>query len=210
MSRLTKFMPTTSTEEFGVINFEKLTQLRPTLGVLSELIDYPTAETFSPANRAQLANAVGLPATLKEELLQLFDRLAAPDFLSQQTNYAALFEMNRRYTLYMSYYKMTDSRERGTVLAKLKMLYEMFGVAESTSELSDYLPLILEFLSLADFEGDSRKDDLQLAFGVVEDGTYSLLQKAVSDSEEPYIQLVKLIRQVLRQCIINPEVKADA
>jgi nitrate reductase delta subunit len=64
--------------------------------------------------------------------------------LKQQTNYTGLFEMNRRYTLYMSYYKMTDSRERGTVLAKLKMLYEMFGVAETTSELSDYLPLMLD------------------------------------------------------------------
>ena len=109
----------------------------------------------------------------------------------------------------MSYYKMTDSRERGTVLAKLKMLYEMFGIAESTSELSDYLPLMLEFLAIGDYLDDLRRKDLQLALGVIEDGTYNLLQNAVADSEKPYIKLVKLIRTVVGLCV-ETEVKSDA
>lgn len=197
-------------EEFGVINFEELNSLRSTLSVLSQLIDYPNEDTFSPSTRQKIVNDDALPINVKEDLLNLFDQLAKPNLLEQQSNYTSLFEMNRRYTLYMSYYKMTDSRERGTVLAKLKMLYEMFGVSESTSELSDYLPLILEFLALADYEDDPRKNDLQLAFGVIEDGTYSLLQKSITDSDAPYIKLVKLIRSILRLCIIQPEVKKNA
>lgn len=130
--------------EFGVINYQKLSANRPILEVLSLLIDYPTADTFTEANRTLIEQDKALSKDERRSLLEIFDQLAKPVLLKQQTNYTGLFEMNRRYTLYMSYYKMTDSRERGTVLAKLKMLYEMFGVAETTSELSDYLPLMLD------------------------------------------------------------------
>lgn len=204
-----KFMQKASTEESGVINYQKLAAHRQTFHVLSVLIDYPTADTFNNAYRQIISHDQELSKDNRQQLLKLFDQLAQPSLLEQQTDYTGLFEMNWRYTLYMSYYKMTDSRERGTVLAKLKMLYEMFGIAESTSELSDYLPLMLEFLAIGDYLDDPRRKDLQLALGVIEDGTYNLLQNAVADSEKPYIKLVKLIRTVVGLCV-ETEVKSDA
>ncbi len=96
---------------------------------------------------------------------------------------------------------MTDSRERGTILARLKMLYEMFGISEATSELSDYLPLLLEFLAYGDYANDPRRQDIQLALSVIEDGTYTLLKNAVTDSDSPYIQLIRLIRSLIGSCI---------
>lgn len=202
-------MQKASTGEFGVINFKRLAGLKGTFAVLSLLIDYPTAETFTGENRQEIANDNELTSSEKEELLSLFDQLAKPQLLDQQAIFTGLFEMNRRYTLYMSYYKMTDSRERGTVLAKLKMLYEMFGISEVTSELSDYLPLMLEFLAYGDYLDDPRRKDLQLALGVIEDGTYSLLQNAVVDSDKPYIKLIKFTRNLLGSCM-KTEVKKDA
>lgn len=195
--------------EFGVINYQKLSANRPILEVLSLLIDYPTADTFTEANRTLIEQDKALSKDERRSLLEIFDQLAKPVFLKQQTNYTGLFEMNRRYTLYMSYYKMTDSRERGTVLAKLKMLYEMFGVAETTSELSDYLPLMLDFLAVGDFLDDPRRKDIQLALNVIEDGTYNLLKNAVIDSENPYIKLVKFIREIVGSSV-ETEVKTDA
>lgn len=195
--------------EFGVINYQKLSVNRPILEVLSLLIDYPTADTFTEANRTLIEQDKALSKDERRSLLEIFDQLAKPVLLKQQTNYTGLFEMNRRYTLYMSYYKMTDSRERGTVLAKLKMLYEMFGVAETTSELSDYLPLMLDFLAVGDFLDDPRRKDIQLALSVIEDGTYNLLKNAVIDSENPYIKLVKFIREIVGSSV-ETEVKTDA
>lgn len=195
--------------EFGVINYQKLSANRPILEVLSLLIDYPTADTFTEANRTLIEQDKALSKDERRSLLEIFDQLAKPVLLKQQTNYTGLFEMNRRYTLYMSYYKMTDSRERGTVLAKLKMLYEMFGVAETTSELSDYLPLMLDFLAVGDFLDDPRRKDIQLALSVIEDGTYNLLKNAVIDSENPYIKLVKFIREIVGSSV-ETEVKTDA
>ena len=202
-------MPTASTGGFGVIDFKRLAQLRPTFAILSRLVDYPTTDTFSATTRQQLVADRALAQATRKQLLGLFDQLAAPTYLEQQTNYAQLFEMNRRYTLYMSYYKMTDSRERGTVLAKLKMLYEMFGVAEATSELSDYLPLLLDFLACGDYLDDPRRVDLQLALSVIEDGTYNLLANAAADSDNPYIKLIQVTRNIIGSCV-KAEVRTDA
>lgn len=192
---------------FGVINFDQLNVLNDALVDLSRLVDYPDDDTFSPAARADLV-ATYPETAQKAKLLKVFDQLAQGTPLQQQEHYANLFEMNKRYTLYMSYYKMTDSRERGTVLAKLKMLYEMFGVTIAGSELADFLPILLEFLAYGSFDGDPRKQDLKLAFQVIEDGTYTLLQNAAAEIDDPYFQLIQVVRAELRTCV-EMEVQAS-
>ncbi|AKP64356.1 nitrate reductase molybdenum cofactor assembly chaperone [Levilactobacillus koreensis JCM 16448] len=190
-----------------MINFDQLNVLNDALVDLSRLVDYPDDDTFSPAARADLV-ATYPETAQKAKLLKVFDQLAQGTPLQQQEHYANLFEMNKRYTLYMSYYKMTDSRERGTVLAKLKMLYEMFGVTIAGSELADFLPILLEFLAYGSFDGDPRKQDLKLAFQVIEDGTYTLLQNAAAEIDDPYFQLIQVVRAELRTCV-EMEVQAS-
>ena len=192
-----------------MIDFRRLIDLKDTFAILSRLIDYPETETFSPEIRQLLLTDNALSTATRGELLSLFDELAALSPIEVQEMYARLFEMNRRYTLYMSYYKMTDSRERGTILARLKMLYEMFGISEATSELSDYLPLLLEFLAYGDYTNDPLLQDIPLALSVIEDGTYTLLKNAVIDSDSPYIQLIRLTRSLIGSCI-KMEVQEDA
>lgn len=193
---------------FGVIDFERLTQLKDAFVILSRLLDYPEKDTFSLEFRQQLLEDKALSTATRGEILSLFDELAKIPCIELQEMYTHLFEMNRRYTLYMSYYKMTDSRERGTILARLKMLYEMFGISEATSELSDYLPLLLEFLAYGDYINDPRRQDIQLALSIIEDGTYTLLKNAVTDSDSPYIQLIRLTRSLISSCI-KMEVQED-
>jgi len=174
----------------GVIDLEAVRQLQSTFAVLSQIIDYPEGE---------------FPETENAELQSLINELRQFDLIALQEKYSTLFELNKRLTLYMTYYRFEDSRERGTILAKLKMLYEMFGVSLDKAELTDYLPAMLEFLAVADFEGEAGKrvEDLKLLFSVLEDGTYELLQHAKEFEEEPYIRLIHLIRIILRKCIIN-------
>ena len=57
----------------------------------------------------------------------------------------------------MTFYKFEDGRERGQMLAKLKETYEMFGLGIAGSELSDYLPLMCEFLYAPNWQGHERK-----------------------------------------------------
>ncbi len=183
-----------------MINFEALSKRRPAMVLLSRLIDYPDAQTFSQETKRELV-ATYPQTPQRQRILTLFDALGQGTVLQQQTHYANLFEMNKRYTLYMSYYKLADSRERGTILAKLKMLYEMFGVQVAGNELSDYLPMMLEFLAYGEFTGDNRRQDLKLAFQVIEDGTYRLLQNAQAEIDDPYFQLIQAIRAELKACV---------
>ena len=61
------------------------------------------------------------------------------------------------------------------MLAKLKVLYEMFGLKMIDNELSDYLPLMLQFLQVARWENDVRaEDNLKLIIMIIEDGTYEM------------------------------------
>lgn len=86
-----------------MIDFRRLTDLKDTFAVLSRLIDYPDTEAFSPEIRQLLLTDNALSTATRGELLSLFDELAALSSIEVQEMYAHLFEMNRRYTLYMSY-----------------------------------------------------------------------------------------------------------
>lgn len=183
-----------------MINFTNLDRLEDGLPLLSRLIDYPEKTTYADQLLPEVIDQY--PKTdQKAELVTIVQELSQQTHLAQQEHYAALFEMNKRYPLYMSYYRMADSRERGVLLAKLNMLYEMFGVSVKSRELVDYLPMLLEFLVFGRFKGDSRNQDVSLAFQVIEDGTYHLLKNAAAKIDDPYIRLVRVIRNELRGCV---------
>nr|WP_153454993.1 nitrate reductase molybdenum cofactor assembly chaperone [Companilactobacillus mishanensis] len=187
-------------EESGVINIEKLDSMKGGFIYLSRLIDYPTQQILEPQFLDDFkANYSDTPQ--KDELIDIITAMEAYSLEEIKTHYVSLFELNNRYTLYMTYYKMTDSRERGSLLAKLKMLYEMFGVQIDGTELSDYLPLMLEFLTYSDWNDDYRQQDLDLLFSVIEDGTYNLLQNSKEESDDLYFRVISIIRTELRSCV---------
>ncbi|KRL67505.1 nitrate reductase molybdenum cofactor assembly chaperone [Companilactobacillus versmoldensis DSM 14857 = KCTC 3814] len=170
------------------------------------MIDYPTQEILDPKFLEDFKK--NYPETAhKDELIEIINAMQVYSLEEIKTHYVSLFELNNRYTLYMTYYKMTDSRERGQVLAKLKMLYEMFGVQIEGTELSDYLPLMLEFLTYSDWKDDYRQQDLKLLFSVIEDGTYNLLEKSEEQSDDLYFRTVSIIRSEMRTCVEQPEMK---
>ncbi|MFD1485865.1 nitrate reductase molybdenum cofactor assembly chaperone [Lacticaseibacillus baoqingensis] len=183
-----------------MINIQKLDTVKTGFTYLSRLLDYPTAELLTPAFTAGLQQDYA-PTAHKTALLALLAELQQESLAELQTHYVGLFELNNRYTLYMTYYKLTDSRERGQVLARLKMLYEMFGVRVQGTELPDYLPLMLEFLAYSDWQTDARQQDLSLLFAVIEDGTHELLKRAAVAAADPYFRLVALVRAEFKDCL---------
>lgn len=94
--------------------------------------------------------------------------------------YTDTFDFNKQAPLYMTYNKFDTQKERGQMLAKLKVLYEMFGLEMVDNELSDYLPLMLEFLYAAQWQ-------------------MMIVQKAISNSS------LWLLKMVLMRCSNNLE-----
>ena len=64
-----------------------------------------------------------------------------------QERYVLLFDRTRSLSLHLFEHVYGESRDRGQAMVDLKQLYEQHGLFMSSSELPDYLPLFLEFLS---------------------------------------------------------------
>lgn len=118
--------------------------------------------------------------------------------------YTDTFDFNKKTPLYMTYNKFNTQKERGQMLAKLKVLYEMFGLKMASNELSDYLPLMLQFLHVAQWQDDPRAEgNLELVIMIIEDGTYEMANQLAQDNN-PYAYVIRALRNTLKACLNIP------
>ncbi|MBW7837750.1 MAG: nitrate reductase molybdenum cofactor assembly chaperone [Sphingomonadales bacterium] len=121
-----------------------------TFKALSLLLSYPTAEVQAAAG--DIAEAIDSEGLIQEPLsrgVQDFAReLASGDLYDFQERYVLLFDRTRSLSLHLFEHVHGEGRDRGQALVDLKALYEQNGLVIGTSELPDFLPLFLEFLSI--------------------------------------------------------------
>lgn len=120
-----------------------------TYKLCSLLLCYPDEELL--AARADLSAAVGelpdLPATRR--LRDFCSWWAGEDPLRLQQHYVATFDLQKRCSLYLTFYGEGDRRQRGVALLRLKRMYRAAGLPLEGVELPDYLPIMLEFAGTA-------------------------------------------------------------
>jgi nitrate reductase molybdenum cofactor assembly chaperone NarJ/NarW len=100
-----------------------------------ELCDLMAAEAL--INTAQL-----------EKLRLLAAQLATQDLLDLQEQYVDMFDRVRSLSLHLFEHVHGDSRDRGQAMVDLAERYKEQGFALAASELPDYLPVFLEYLSM--------------------------------------------------------------
>ncbi|WP_246369412.1 nitrate reductase molybdenum cofactor assembly chaperone [Listeria rustica] len=189
---------------FGVINYALLDEKRAVFGAISAVLSYPEKRFMN--DRFLLEETFTNPKTL-ELITAFWEEISALTFGEITETYVDTFDFNKKTTLYMTFYKFEDARERGQMLAKLKVLYEMFGLLPDDAELTDYLPLMLEFIDAGDWYMDERSgDSIELLIGVIEDGSYHLLQ-ALEEAGNPYRFVIEAMRNELRVCVKQGEEK---
>ena len=190
----------TSMEGFSVINLQKLAQYQESLGYLGQQINFPEKLTFHP-NVFQETIEASHPAY--EDLCAFREIIMNYSLSEIKAIYTDTFDFSKNYPLYMTYNRFDTQKERGQMLAKLKVLYEMFGLKMIDNELSDYLPLMLQFLQVARWENDVRaEDNLKLIIMIIEDGTYEMANH-LAKNNNPYAYVIKALRQTLKACIIS-------
>jgi nitrate reductase delta subunit len=120
-----------------------------TLKALSALLAYPTAQlqTAMPELIAAIDREALLPAAVRSRLDLLLEEMAAGDLYDLQERYVLLFDRTRSLSLHLLEHVHGESRDRGQAMINLKSLYESAGLAMTATELPDFLPLFLEFLS---------------------------------------------------------------
>lgn len=124
-----------------------------TFKVLSALLSYPDAALIeaAPELRKALDEESVLPLETRPSLDALIDDLSAGDVYDLQECYVELFDRTRSLSLQLFEHVHGESRDRGQAMIDLKALYEQNGLTLSASELPDYLPAFLEFLSMRPF-----------------------------------------------------------
>jgi nitrate reductase delta subunit len=118
----------------------------------SALLSYPTEEMRQalPA-MADLVGASPLVAVREREtLLALIEEIGEGELLSAEERYVDLFDRGRALSLHLFEHLHGDGRDRGVAMVELKALYSSAGFDLATSELPDYLPVVLEYLSQRD------------------------------------------------------------
>nr|WP_238482722.1 nitrate reductase molybdenum cofactor assembly chaperone [Lederbergia galactosidilytica] len=195
-------MKKTSMEGFGVINLEKLYQHKLAFGFFSRLLSYPEKGIFHPA---VLEESFDSSHPAYPYIQSFLEQVKGYSMDELEEHYTRTFDFEKHSTLYMTYFKYEDGKERGQMLAKLKVLYEMYGLEMPAEELSDYLPLMCEFLYAAEWRGDARSpQSFSILFAVLEDGTWHLLQ-SLEKNNNPFFHLVKGLRETLKTCVIQGE-----
>jgi nitrate reductase delta subunit len=120
-----------------------------TFKALSALLSYPTAELQQAAGELAAAlDADGLiTGHVRAALQRLIDDIADGDLYDLQERYTLLFDRTRSLSLHLFEHVHGESRDRGQAMIDLKAMYEQAGLDISASELPDFLPLFLEYLS---------------------------------------------------------------
>jgi nitrate reductase molybdenum cofactor assembly chaperone NarJ/NarW len=120
-----------------------------TLKVLSALLTYPSEELKRavPELRGTVADEGIVTSDARHALNLLLDEIAVGDIYELQERYVFLFDRTRSLSLHLFEHVHGESRDRGQAMIDLKTQYEANGMFVSATELPDFLPLFLEYLS---------------------------------------------------------------
>ncbi|MGO9567699.1 MAG: nitrate reductase molybdenum cofactor assembly chaperone, partial [Desulfomonilaceae bacterium] len=131
-------------------------EARPVLKVLSLLLDYPRERLIEA--RQELGDVINgfSHSVVKDKCGVFLEHLDATPLLQLQEEYARLFDFNPATCLNLTFHECGESKTRGFALVNLSQLYKNSGYEPATGELPDYLPLILEFLSVSSQETCSK------------------------------------------------------
>lgn len=124
------------------------------LRVLSKLLIYPSADimTHMDEMKSVLVDDGFLKARTLKSLCAFMDEFAATDLMTAQETYVELFDRGRSHCLHLYEHVHGESRFRGQAMIDLSNRYHEKGLQIGVSELPDYLPLFLEFISICDPE----------------------------------------------------------
>jgi len=158
-------------------------RVQPPYALLSVLLRYPD-ERLVEAHEELAAAVAELPRSEPRAALARFlAHVEGRSALELAQEYVETFDLRRRTSLYLGWYLHGDTRKRGMALLRLKRLYAAAGVEQTGGELPDYLPLVLEFCSLAPAEVAERLLREHRA-------PLELLRRGLREAASPYADVV--------------------
>jgi len=155
----------------------------------SILLQYPETvrDRVPVVTTAVAALPAGRPRTALSGFLQHLARTPARELAE---HYVATFDRRRRCCLYLTWWTDGETRRRGQSLAVLKERYRRGGLEFESSELPDYLPVVLEYAAAGDVVDG-------LALLQEHRAGIELLRLALRDARSPYADVVEAVCALL-------------
>ncbi len=150
----------------------------------SVLLQYPSQPLFEGIATLETVTATIPRRACRDGFTRFLTWLATTPPTEVAQHYVETFDLRRRCALYLTYYRYGDTRKRGMAMLRFKTSYRNENFVPSEEELPDYLPLVLEFASLAPRGVSllrSCRADLEL------------LRRALSQAETPYVHIVDAV-----------------
>lgn len=141
------------------------------LKLASLLLGYPSEELRGAA--AAVDEVAIAPASGGQEraLRGFCHWYASRPVAELQSFYVEVFDFTKHASLHLTYHVHGDRRQRGMAMLALKESYRCAGFDPPGDELPDYLPLMLEFATLAPpGAGESLLEDHRVAIELVRAG----------------------------------------
>jgi nitrate reductase delta subunit len=121
-----------------------------TFKVISLLLCYPESDWLAalPELKEALTSEADVNGDAAARMAPLFAQLSDTSVIALQENYVATFDRNPSHSLHLFEHIHGESRDRGSAMIDLLNEYWKYDFDASATELPDYVPLFLEFLSL--------------------------------------------------------------
>jgi nitrate reductase delta subunit len=149
----------------------------------SVLLQYPTTALLDGLDVVE-AEVTRLPRPGAAPLRRFLGWLRAAPPAEVAEHYVETFDLRRRCALYLTYYRHGDTRKRGMAMLAFTAAYRAAGLELASSELPDYLPLVLDFAAL-----DPRGVELLRSHRP----ELELLLRGLRDAPSPYADVVAAV-----------------
>jgi nitrate reductase molybdenum cofactor assembly chaperone NarJ/NarW len=176
-----------------------------TFKVISLLLCYPESDWLAalPELEEALASEADFNGDAHIKLAPLFEQLRDTSLIALQENYVATFDRNPSHSLHLFEHIHGESRDRGSAMIDLLNEYWKYDFDASASELPDYVPLFLEFLSLLPTDE---------ALALLGDAVHVLatIGRKLDANGSPYataFQLLEALSPVEAQELVEPPVR---
>lgn len=171
------------------------------LRLAASLLAYPD-QGFSaalPAMREAAATLAGEESTggFGIAALEFIDKMLALSPSESAQRYVAIFDHTPAANLHMSWHRYGNDRSQGRAMAALNGLYRTAGLEPLNGDMPDYLPRMLEFLSIAP---DWACEALLDGFGAETATLVATLRTLEAEQAEMLDLALAPLRQSFPQC----------
>lgn len=166
-------------------------ETRLVCALVSRLLAYPDEDSLRSLPELR-AVPDGIPEHLRGDVREFLLYLEKTPLVALQEQYTGTFDLSPQVSLDLTYHRWGDDKQRSSALVELKRVYSDGGYECAAGELPDYLPMILEYLSVCP-EG--------LSFPLWEryGGELDLIASRLVEMKSPYAKLLKVLTSALSE-----------